>query len=104
MAGKEYLNAGHSAGHVEVLPVPAPRLHEGHAVAAAHVLRGVLTRRNVDGRHNVRRVGVEAACTKYKIKRLQCEILGSPFFLLFRMQQIGDIVTYRFLLYPVSGK
>ena len=78
-----YLNAGHSAGHVEVLPVPAPWLHEGHAVAAAHVLGRVLTRRNVDGRHNVRRVGVEAAYTKYKIKRLQGEISGSPFFMLF---------------------
>ena len=61
-----YLDAGHGAGHVEVRAVPAPGLHEGHAVAKAHVLCRILPRGDVDGGDDVGRMRVEPACSHTK--------------------------------------
>ena len=56
------LNAWHGTCDIEVLPVPAPRLHEGDTVAATHVLCRVLTHGYVHGRDYVGRVRIETTC------------------------------------------
>ena len=57
--GSPYLNAGHSAGNVEILSVPAPRLHQSDTIAAANILGSVLAGSNVHGCYYVGRVSVE---------------------------------------------
>ena len=54
-----HLNTGHGAGDVEVLPPLPPGLHQSDAVGAAHCLRRVLPRGDVDRCYDVGGVSVE---------------------------------------------
>ena len=45
-----HLNAGHTAGHVEVLPSGPPGLHQGDTVTAPDVLGSVLATQNMNTR------------------------------------------------------
>ena len=55
-----HLDAGHGAGDVEVLAPLPPWLHQRDAVGAAHCLRRVLARGDVDRCYDVRGVSVKA--------------------------------------------
>ena len=62
-----YLNAGHSAGNVKILSVPAPWLHQSDTVAAAHILCGVLAGGDVHGCYYVGSVSVKPTWNIIKI-------------------------------------